>query len=174
MTLRGASVESVKAKCSTGGQRQVEIRMTAAWSDVVCREMQWIEVPTGFGKGALEGELAAVNIIWEPSDKRLLDYRFDMTISKVNKFKHVTETKDGEITSRHLQFVVTTIADDALEVMDQWLKFCGPAAAKGQCKIRYEAEKQLELGDGDAPPIAAEGDEKPRGRRGGKAAEGVQ
>jgi hypothetical protein len=171
LTLRGTSIEEIKSWCATNGQRTVELKCKAAWTEPVCAEMGWMFDPSGFGNGSLEGALSAASMMLEPADKQLADYRFDISISKVDKFKYVIETKDGEVVSRHLSFVVTTIADDALTVLDQWLKICGPAEAKGQCKIRYEAEKQLELPTdalADAPPVP----EQPRGRK-RAAAEGA-
>jgi hypothetical protein len=174
LTLRGTSIEEIKSWCATNGQRTVEIKCKAAWSEPVCEEMGWSFDPSGFGNGSLEGSLSAVGMIIEPADKQLEDYRFDLAISKVDKFKHVVETDEGDIVSRHLQFVVTTIADDALAVLDQWLKVCGPAEAKGQCQIRYEAEKQMELGEGGEPAEEEAPEPVVRGRKRGQTGVEVQ
>lgn len=178
LIIRGAGIEDITSWCNNEGLRVVEITMRAAWSSTVCEEFNWTKEPSGFGNSPLDPKrLAGVNMILEPTDKKLADYRMDLAISHVGSFRHLAKTEDGEIVSRQLEFVVTTVADDALTVLDQWLKICGPAKATGQCQIRYEAEKQMELGeegkpaDGtDAPPAP----EPMRGRRKASADAGVQ
>lgn len=163
LTTRGTALQEYTAFCSENGQRTVEAKFRCAWSDTVCHEMGWQSDPAGFGNGSLEGTLLGINLIMEPNAKNLKDYAFDLAISKVGKFKHVL-TKDDH---HELEYTVTTVAEDAVEVLDRYLQKCGPADDRGQAKITFNAEEQQTLED-----AAPEEGEKVRGRR--KAAEAVQ
>lgn len=160
LILRGTSIDHVKMHCSTNGQMTYEITCRAAWSDTVCREMHWTEEPQGFGNGNLDGKLFGINFILEPTGKQLKDYRFDIPISQVAKFKHVAKIKDGEVSGRELEFVVTSVAEDAPVVLSSYMAHCNPGDDRGQAKIVYNAEEQTKLGEDGKPA-----DEKPRGRR---------
>jgi hypothetical protein len=169
LIIRGATLKEIKGKCSAGGQFIMSAKFRAAWTDTVCKEMSWTEEPSGFGNGKLDGELLGINMIMEPSAKNLKDYRIDIPISKVSKFRHIAKTEDGEITHRELEYVVTTIFDDAPVLLSNYLKHCGPAEDAGQCRITFNAEEQQKL---DIAPAEESG--KQRGRRKGADAAVVQ
>ncbi len=164
LIVRGVSIEEFTGYCSKSGQMTYEFTCRAAWSDVVCRELGWTEEPVGFGNGNLEGKLHGVNLIMEPSDKKLRDYRFDVPISTVGSFKHRCKIEDGVVSNRELEFVVTTVAEDAASALNEYLKHCGPAGDRAQVKINFSAEEQTTLGEGGQPA-----EDKPRGRKKEKA-----
>lgn len=163
LITRGTALQEYTAFCSSNGQRTVEAVFRCAWSDTVCEEMSWQKDPAGFGNGSLEGTLLGISLIMEPNAKNLKDYTFDLTISKVGKFKHVL-TKDDH---HELEYTITTVAEDAVEVLDRYLQKCGPADDRGQAKITFNAEEQQGLVDEGEEVV-----EKTRGRR--KAQEAVQ
>lgn len=173
LTLRGVTVEDVYCYCSNEGKRTVEITCRAAWSDTVCDELAIVKEPSGFGNGSLKVQLAAVSMILEPNSKPLKDYRADMSISKMDKLRHIAKTEEGDVVTRQMEFVVTTIAEDAMLVMDKWLTFVGPSDSTAQCKITYNAKQQLELVEPDATTDVPAGEDKPRGRK-RNVAEAVQ
>lgn len=168
LLIRGAKIEKAEMSCANNGQRTIKITFRASWSDTVCREMGWSEEPVGFGNGSLDGQLFGISMMLEPSSKTLKDYRIDIPISQVGSFKHRAKTEDEHTVKREIEFVVTTVADDAAVVIDNYIKHVGPGAERAQCKITYSSEEQQELGEGGAPAEP----EKTRGRR--KAAESVQ
>lgn len=167
LILRGAFIREYTSYVAAGGQRTIDVKLTANWTKPVCELLDWEEAPKGFGKASMEGSLHGVNMIMEPSDSALKDYQFDIPIGTVGSFKHVPVLDgEGRIGRRELHFEVTTVADDAALVLDNWQKHIGEATA--QCRITYNAEQQQELLD---PEKEAE-PEKTRGRR--KAQEAVQ
>ncbi len=186
LILRGVTIVNVTLAASSP-KREIEIKCRATWSDTVCKQMEWTEEPKGFGNGGLEGKLFGVNMILEPNKKELKDFRFDIPISLVSKFRHIAKSEDGEVTNRELEFVVTSVDDEAPLVLDNFLKHVSVSDDAGQCKITYSAEVQETLGEGGQPadkdqPTLGEGGEpapteidKPRGRRKSAAAsEAVQ
>ena len=171
MIIRGTRILEYSGFCNASGQFTVEFKCRANWSEPVCQEMDWTVEPHGFGNGNLDGCLHGINMILEPNKAALKDYRFDIGISKVDKFKHVARVKDGEVEGRELEFVVTSVADDAGAVVEAYIRHCGPGDDRGQARIQFNAEEQqtLPTGEGNAAP---EANEKVRGRK--KAAEAVQ
>lgn len=165
LILRGVTVQDVSLYCNNEGKRVAEIKCRAAWSDTVCEEMGWAKEPLGFGNGSLNSSLGAISVILEPNSKGLKDYRIDITASKVDKFRHLAKTEEGETVTRQLEFVISTLAEDAALVLDKWLVNVGPSDSTAQCKINYNAKQQLEL----VEPPAGE-DDKPRGRKREQAA----
>lgn len=163
LITRGTALKEISAYCSENGQFTVEAKCRCSWSENVCNELGWTFNAEGFGNGSLEGKLLGISWIMEPNGKALKDYRFDLTINSVGKFRHILTKEDHH----ELEYVVTTVADDAIVVLSNYLAHCGPGEDLGQAKIVYNAEEQTTLGEGGAPA-----DEKPRGRR--KAAEAVQ
>lgn len=173
LLLRGVTVQDVAMYCSNEGKRTVEIKCRAAWSDTVCEELGVVAEPNGFGNGSLKCQLAAISMILEPNSKQLEDYRLDIAVSKADKFRHIAKTEEGDVVTRQLEFVVTTIAEDAAVVMDKWLTHVGPSDSTAQCKITYNAKQQLPLTEsGDSAPAEEPVGEKPRGRK--RSAEAVQ
>lgn len=166
LIIRGASLRETTFKATKkSGQMTTEATFRASWSKPVCKEMGWTEEPTGFGNGMLEGKLTGISMTMQPNDKKLKDYAFDISINSVGQFKHVILTdKDREGTREELQFVVTTVAEDAHAVFFQYMKMCNPAEDRGEVRITFSAEEQMELEEEEPEPEA-----KPRGRR--KAAE---
>jgi hypothetical protein len=160
LIVRGAKIEDASIYRSKGGQLTVDVKFRASWSDVVCETMAWTKEPSGFGNGALEGQLFGVSMMLEPTSKNLKDYRLDIGISQVSKFRHLAKTEDGEVVSRELEFIVSTIADDAPAVISEYIRHCGPGDDRGQLKLTYSAEEQQTLGEEGAPA-----EEKPRGRK---------
>lgn len=160
LLLRGCRIEDYTGYCSTSGQGTIEIKLRAAWTDTVAREMGWAEEPTGFGNGNLEGGLNGISMILEPNKKDLKDYRLDIKISKVYKFKHRAKTEGGDVVTRELECVVTTNEEGVVSYIEQYVCRCGPGDDRGQCKIVFNAEEQMKI-EGTEP--AAE--EKTRGRR---------
>lgn len=163
LITRGTRIEQALSYCSNSGQRTIEMGCVADWSDVVCTTMGWTVKPDGFLGGKLNGALLGSNVIFDPNKGTLKDYRFDIPISKVSGFKHIVHEKDGEVVKREIGFTITTVADDAAAVLDEWFKNVGPSDSSAQCKINYSEEKQETLPhtdpDTDAPA------EKVRGRR---------
>lgn len=164
--IRGTKIEEVSFK--PGNPSPIfKIKCRANWSETVCEAMAWSKEPQGFGNGNLEGQLLGISMILEPSARTLKDYRFDMKISSVGSFRHLAKTEDEKVVRRELEFVVTTIAEDAAVVLANYVAHCGPADDAGQCKITYSAEEQ-----GTLTETPAEGEaDKPRGRRKEKEAE---
>jgi hypothetical protein len=156
----GTKIEEFTGFCSANGQMTYEFKCRSAWSDVVCREMKWTEEPLGFGNGNLDGSLYGINMILEPNKAALKDYRFDLPISKVSKFKHVASIKDGKVSSRELEFVVTTVDETTPQVISLYISKCYPGDDRGQAKIVFNAEEQPKLGENGKPA-----EEKPRGRK---------
>ncbi len=174
LIIRGAHIQSYEVYCASNGQFTIEAKIRANWSDTVCREMKWTEEPQGFGNGSLDGGLAGISMILEPNKQVLKDYRLDVGISKVSKFKHVAKIKDGKVEGRELEFVVTTVADDAGAVLENYVRHCNPGDDRGQCRITYNAKEQKKLDDKQDNLLGTEpeAEMKTRGRR--KAAEAVQ
>ncbi len=169
LIIRGAHIESYSGYVANNGQFTIEAKLRANWTEPVCSEMGWTVEPQGFGNGNLDGQLYGISMILEPNKQALKDYRLDIGIAKVDKFKHVAKVKDGEVEGRELEFVVTTCAEDAGAVLENYMRHCNPGDDRGQCKITYNAEEQQSLVEGEEEVVA----EKARGRR--KAAEaGVQ
>lgn len=166
LLIRGTTVEEVLSYCSTAGQRMIEATLEADWSEPVCPEMGWTVEPEGFGNGSLDGKLNGINMILEPNKKDLKDARFDIAISTVGTFKHKATVKDGAVVDRKLRFKITTVAEDAHLVFNNWLTQVGPSDSKAQCRIIYNAEEQMTM---DAPPAEAVPsevtEERPRGRK---------
>lgn len=171
LIIRGTRIMEYTGYCNNSGQHAVDFKCRANWSDTVCEGMGWAFEPKGFGNGSLEGKLFGINLIMEPNKKELKDYRFDIGISQVSKFKHIASVEEGDVVSRELEFVVTSVADDAAAVLKEYVQHCGPGDDRGQCRITYNAEEQQSLptGEGEEAP---EANEKVRGRK--KAAEAVQ
>jgi hypothetical protein len=169
LLIRRTQVIEYTGYCNNSGQHCVEIKCRASWSDTVCEELGWEPDPKGFGTGALEGKLFGVNMILEPNSKNLKDYRFDIPISQVSKFKHIVKMEEGEVSGRELEFVITTVAEDAAAVLKNFVQHCGPGGDRGQCKIQYNSEEQQKL---DVEPEAEQTTSKPRGRQ--KSKEAVQ
>lgn len=169
LIIRGTRIIEFSGSVSANGQMTYEFKCRSTWSDVVCREMGWTEEPVGFGNGSLDGKLHGISMILEPSSKPLKDYRFDLAISQVGKFKHLAKVEDGEVSGRELEFTVTTVADDAHIVLDNYVRHCGPGDDRGQAKITFNAEAQQKLEEQPEGEI----EEKARGRK-AKSAEAVQ
>lgn len=169
LIIRGTKITKINGFVSANGQMTYEFVCRASWSDVVCKAMCWTEEPIGFGTGALDGKLHGISMILEPSSKNLKDYRFDLSISQVGKFKHIAKIEDGEVSGRELEFAVTTVAEDAHIVLDNYLRHCGPGDDRGQARITFNAEAQQKLEEQPEGEI----EEKARGRK-AKSAEAVQ
>lgn len=162
LILRGATIEKTESYCSSAGQCTTEIHFEAAWSEPVCEQLHWTKEPEGFGNGSLDGQLAGISMIVEPNGKDLKDYRYEISIDTVGKFKHKASVKDNEVVDRSLTFIVTTTAEDAHLVLDKWLRMVGPSDSKAQVKVQYNAKQQMELpaAEAEETPI-----DKPRGRK---------
>lgn len=167
LIIRGAKIKELVVYMGSGGQRTVDIKMSAVWSKPVCEAMNWSFEPQGFENGGLEGKLMGVNLIMEPSDAALKDYRFDLGISEAGQFK-LKSKKDGEgnIGNRELEFVVVSIAPDAITVLENWVSHLGDGL--GQAKIVFNAEEQGEL---DMESAEEKTDEAPKSRGRRKATE---
>lgn len=168
LIIRGAKIEDWLVYNNTTGQVAIDIRMRADWTDVVCKEMGWTEDPGGFKAGGLEGTLFGVSMLLTPAgdgSMKVKDYELDVKISTVGKFKHIPETEGGKVIGRQIGFEVTSIDEDAIGTLFNWMKFVGPSAVLAQCKVTYSQEKQGTLGEtaADVPP--AGGPEKARGRK---------
>ncbi len=159
--IRGTRIKEATMYCSQSGQRTIDFTCRASWTDTVCDQFGWQKEPNGFGNGSLEGKLAAISMRMEPNSKSLKDYAFDIPVSSVHGFKHKAKTEDDTVTKRELEFIVTTTAPDAHDVLSLYLEKCGPAEDAGQAKIQYSPEEQMEIGEEGTP----EPDAKPRGRK---------
>ena len=168
LLIRGTRLKEAKLYCSNSGQLAVDFTCRASWTDTVCEQMGWTKTPEGFCNGGLEGDLAAVNMMMEPNNSNLKDYRFDLKISSVHTFKHKAKTEEGEITKRELEFVVTTSDPQAPAVLALYLEKCGPGDDAGQAKIVYTTEEEE-----DAKQAVIPGTEEIAGKR-GKGKEAVQ
>lgn len=167
--IRGARVLDANMYCSNSGQRTIDVTFRAAWTVPVCEHFGWQQEPNGFGNGSLEGKLAAISLKLEPSSKLLKDYSFEIPISSVHGFKHRAKTEEGTTTKRELEFIFTTTAPDAAQVLANYIEKCGPAEDAGQCKVAYSPEQQMEIGEEGA---AEEAETPRRGRK--KGAEAAQ
>lgn len=166
LVIRGTKIDDAKfyAASTGGGAFTLEIKFRAAWSKPVCDQMGWNSQPDGFGNGKLEGKLTGISLSLEPNATNLKDYALDITIGQVDSFRHIAKTEDGEVTTREIEFVATASGENALKALHYiatYVEHCGPVGDRGQCKITYNAEEQMEIEE--APPIVA--DEKPRGRK---------
>jgi hypothetical protein len=164
LLIRGTTLKSFKTFCNKSGQMVVEAKFRASWSDTVCSTMGWVDKTEGIGNANLEGKLFGISLSMEPNKPALKDYRFDISINQVAKFKHVVAVEEGEVVGRHLEFVASSTAEDAHQVLYEYAKHLGPGEDIGQAKIQYAAEKQMKIGEDAEPPIAAE-EAKPRGRK---------
>lgn len=165
LIVRGVKIESYKCK-SENPSLTYKIKCRASWSQTVCETMGWEKAPSGFGNGKLDGALLGISMSLEPNATTLKDYRFDIKISKVGSFRHLAKTEDEKTVRRELEFVVTTITDDAHVVLANYMAHCGPADDAGQMRIVYSAEEQEVLPGTTPEPI-----DKPRGRKKEKEAE---
>jgi hypothetical protein len=160
--IRGTRIKEATMYCSQSGQLAVDFTCRASWSDTVCETFGWQKEPNGFGNGSLEGKLAAISMRMEPNGKQLKDYAFDITITSVHGFKHKAKTEEGTVTTRELEFIVTTVAEDAPAVLANYIQHCGPGEDAGQCKIQYSADEQQTL---EEAPAEEAPEEKRRGRK---------
>lgn len=159
--IRGTRIKDANMYCSNGGQLTFDVTCRASWSDTVCDQFGWQKEPNGFGNGSLEGKLAAISLKLEPSSKLLKDYAFEIPISSVHSFRHRAKTEEGTTTKRELEFIFTTTAPDAPQVLALYLEKCGPAEDAGQCKVAYSPEEQMEIGEEGEPAP----EDKRRGRK---------
>lgn len=169
--FRGVTIEEANSFCGNDGKRTFEVKCRAAWSEPVCKEMGWSYEPDGFGNGSLDGSLATVNVAMEPNGKLLKDFAFDITASKISKFRHIAKIEDGDTVSRQLEFVITTLDEEAHTVLNNWLVSVGPSDSTAQCKATFNAKvkdgtvedkRQQTIPGTEVEPPA---EEKPRGRK---------
>ncbi len=159
LITRGARIMDASFYCGSNGTAlTLEIKMRAAWSEPVCREMHWDFTPEGFGNGKLEGSLNAVSLTLEPNDKKLKDYAIDIGVGLVSKFRHIAKTEDGDTVKREMEFVVTTSGENAAKALPSvatYVEMCGPGDDRGQCKITYNAAVQETLPGTKSEPETA-------------------
>lgn len=175
ITFRGATIDKYESYCSNAGQTTVEIHFKASWSEPVCETMGWTKEPKGFGNGSLDGKLAGISMMVEPNGAQLRDYRFDIRIDSIGKFKHVAKEKDGEVVDRSLTFIATTTDESAPLCLDKWLRAVGPSDSTAQVAATYNAEEQMDLAEDGEPseedsdtetaPVESATLTKTRGRR---------
>jgi|SRR5579885_5269 len=164
LIIRGVRLMEYCGYCNNNGAMVYELKCRAAWSVPVCEQMGWQKEPNGFANVGLEGKLYGISMVVEPNSKNLKDYRFDININLVGGFKHIAKTENENVVHRELEFVVTTSAEEAPMVFSNYMAHCCPGDDRGQAKINFSEEEQMDLDEGgDGEWDGAE--KKPRGRK---------
>lgn len=171
LIIRGIAIENATFHSQkNGGAFTLEVKYRAAWSDTVCKEMGWVNEPSGFGNGTLIKKLTGISLSIEPNAKTLKDYAIEITIGQVSSFRHIAKTTDGKVSSHEFEFVTISSGDAALAALPyvaEYVNKCGPAGDRGQCVLTYNAEAQMKIGENATAgsPEAPEAEQKARGRR---------
>ncbi len=120
--FRGASLRSVDVRQSQNGEAVfARFHMSAEFTDVVRKQLDWSDLPESYGGAKLKGELNATHMELIPNGKELANF--------------------GKPDKRELRFVVRTAHANAEHLAGRYIRKLGKAV--GQLKISYSEQQVI-------------------------------
>jgi hypothetical protein len=140
--FRGAVVRYFDVRQSAKGEGMwVNIHMSSDFSEPLREAMDWEDLPASYHGGALDGDLAGVEMFLNPDGKQMKQHALKLAIRSVSDFNVVELKQKDKDPERQLQFKISTNSDKAHVYLGNYLKVIGRGA--GQLKISYSEQAEL-------------------------------
>lgn len=146
ITFRGAVLRYCDLRHEEGG-KFVRLHMTADYTDVVRKEMEWDEVPESVTQAKLTGKLAASQMVLTPNGRELARHEIQIACNEVSDFTFVRVTED-ESSREELRFIVRSNQPGAAAMVEGYIENIGKGA--GQLRVGYEVQSNLPIEEAPA------------------------